>query len=275
MASLLDMQTSLFKQKRESSFLTLITFYSLYHSASVRDAVYQCIQHLSAHYAPDESAVQLLIDAFVCEDAALLPSAFQALLAILKPHHDASQWESRLFPLLQSGDRLIDDLQLKGILPFSGHVIDSSGWCFVQQRSKVNNDLSLLCCCLLHAIWRTDIQPEASYCTKQMLLLCEQRDILERICSFLVNKHVSFSHIYIPDPSKQTDAAFVPSTSDVGQSLHRDGQLKQIMNSIISIVNHFPSLKEILVQNLDKSPVEDLIHLIDENMAPNITEDGM
>ena len=269
------MQSSLFKETRESSFLTLIAFYSLYHSASVREAVYQCIQHLATFYPPDESVVQLLMDAFVCEDAIRLPSAFQALLAVLRPHQSTSQWELHLVPILQSGGRLIDDLQLKGILPFSGNVIDRSGWCFIQQRNKANKDLSLLCYCLLHALWGTDIQRETDFSTKQMLLLCERSEILEWVCSILINEHISIPHSSILHHSKETQTTFMPSRIDVDQCLQNDNQLRLIGKSVVSIVKHYPQLKDELVQKLDTSPLEDLVHLITEKITPNLSEDGL
>lgn len=270
------MQNSLFKETRESSFLTLIAFYSLYHSASVREAVYQCIQHLATLYPPDESVVQLLMDAFICEDAIRLPSAFQALLAVLRPHQSTPQWKLRLVPLLlQSGARLIDDLQLKGILPFSGNVIDSSGWCFIQQRNKVNKDLSLLCYCLLHAVWGTDIQRATDFSTKQMLLLCERSEILEWVCSILINEHISIPHSSILHHSKETQTTFMPSRIDVDHCLHNDNQLRLIGKSIVSIVKHYPQLRDELVQKLDSSPLEDLVQLIAEKITPNLSEDGL
>ena len=241
----------------------------------MREAVYQCIQHLAPYYPTDESVVQLLMDAFICEDAIRLPSAFQALLAVLKPHQSTSQWELRLVPKLQSGSRLIDDLQLKGILPFSGNVIDSSGWCFIQQRNKANKDLCLLCYCLLHAIWGTNIQRETDFTTKQMLLLCERNEILEWVCSILINDHVSIPHCSILSHSKDTQTTFNPSKNDVDQCLHNDSELRLIKKSVVSIVKHYPDLSDELVPKLDISPIEHLVQLINEKITQNLSEDGL
>ena len=269
------MQNGLFKQNRESSFLTLVAYYSLHHSATVREAVYQCVKHLSAYYPTDESSVQLLIDSFICEDLIRLPYAFQALIAILKPHQNASEWEAHFTPFLHSGSQLIDDLQLKGVLPFSGNVVDISGWCFVQQRNKVNKNLSLLCQCLLHTIWGNDIQCETDFCTIQMLHLCEQNDILEWICTILLNQRVSVPHINISTHYKQNKTSFTLSKDDLSQALQNDSQLQLIRKSVVLIVNHYPHLRDILIQSLDTLSVEDLIHLIDDKMTADLSEDGL
>ena len=67
----------------------------------------------------------------------------------------------------------------------------------------------------------------------------------------------------------------MPSRIDVDQCLHNDNQLRLIGKSIVSIVKHYPQLRDELVQKLDASSLEDLVQLIAEKITPNLSEDGL